>query len=189
MSEKFQNKYRISSTRLQTWNYGWNAPYFVTICTKNRAPYFGHISDGVLNLSEIGEIVYDEWVRTFELRADMNLIMDEFIVMPNHFHGIIIIGNNEYNERSRSAMHGGSTNVDASCNTFGPQCKNLASIIRGFKSAVTIKSRKMDAQFAWQTRFYDHIIRDDTSLARIRNYIINNPKKWNEDKFYNHSLK
>ncbi len=187
MSEKFQNTYRIPSARLQTWNYGWDAAYFMTICTKDRECYFGEIVDGVMHLSEIGEVVYDEWIKTFKIRVDMNLMMGKFIVMPNHFHCIIIIGKNEYNDfdERRDAMHGVSTDVDQSCNKFGPQCKNLASIIRGFKCAVTINARKIHPQFAWQSRFHDHIIRNDDSIEYIQHYIINNPTNWRNDKFYN----
>ncbi len=187
MLEKFQNKYRIPSARLQTWNYGWDAAYFVTICTKNRIHYFGDIVNEKMQLSVIGEIVYSEWLKTFEIRKDMNLTMGEFVVMPNHFHCIIMIGENKYNEcdERRDAMHGVSTDVDQSCNKFGPQRKNLASVMRGFKSSVTRDAHKTDVNFEWQARFYDYIIRNDDSFEYIQNYIINNPANWNSDKFYN----
>lgn len=198
MSNKFQNKYRIPSARLQNWDYGANAMYFVTICTQDREHFFGEIMDGKMELSEIGIIIETEWLKTLEIRPDMNLQMGEFVVMPNHFHAIIIIGENEYNlqrgaqygaqrgaEYCTDAMHRVSTpNADATKNKFGPQSKNLASIIRGFKSAVTISARKIHADFAWQSRFHDHIIRNDESFQRISNYIINNPSKWIDDKFY-----
>ena len=207
--QKFRNKYRIPSTRLQKWDYGWNAPYFVTICTAHRVCYFGDIRDREMILSDIGEIVVDQWLKTPVVRPDMNLILDEFVVMPNHFHGIIIIGQNDYNHHElqyrddcRDAMHGVSTvktvktiNNDVIANTnvnpnpnpnnrFGPQIKNLPSIIRGFKSAVTINARKINIDFAWQPRFHEHIIRDQKSYKRIRNYIIENPGNWRDDDFY-----
>lgn len=239
MSEKFQGKYRIPSTRLQNWDYGWKAIYFVTICTQNREHYFGDVVDGEMQLSEIGKMVEPEWLKTFEMRTDMNLHKDKYVVMPNHFHGIIIIGENEYNtergseygmergmeygmERGsqrgmeywtqrgsqrgmeygtqrgtqrRDAMHCVSTttpttpttptNANVPKNKFGPQSKNLASIIRGFKSAVTINARKIHADFSWQSSYHDHIIRNDGSFQRIRNYICENPAKWTDDKFYN----
>ncbi len=83
--EKFQNKYRIESTRLKWWDYSWNAAYFVTICTRDRECYFGEIFNGEMTLSEIGKIVNAEWLKTFEMRPDMNLYRGEFVVMPNHF--------------------------------------------------------------------------------------------------------
>jgi putative transposase len=180
--EKYQNKYRIPSARLQGWDYGAEALYFVTICTQNRIHYFGEIANQQMQLSKIGEIVESEWLRTFELRPDMNLYNGEFVVMPNHFHAIVGIGKNEYNTHRRDAMHCVSTN--ATSNQFGPQSKNLASIVRGFKSSVTIATRMIIPQFQWQARFYDHIIRNHQSFQNISNYIMNNPQQWEKDKFY-----
>jgi REP element-mobilizing transposase RayT len=116
----------------------------------------------------------------------MNLFMGEFIVMPNHFHGVLGIGENQYNTKPvsycRDAMHRVSTTKPA--NQFGPQSKNLASIIRGFKSAVTINARLINSNFTWQPRFHDHIIRDKNSFQRISKYIKNNPQNWKEDGFF-----
>ena len=196
MSQKFGGKYRIQSARAQWWDYANNGMYFVTICTQHRKHFFGDIVEtpnydrGAMHrasivqmeLNKIGEIVVREWKRTFDMRPDMNLCMDAFVVMPNHFHAIIGIGENKYN-----------TNVEARCiaplqsspspkNKFGPQSKNLASIIRGFKSAVTIHARKINPQFAWQSRFHDHIVRNEKSLKNIRRYIFNNPAIWHRDR-------
>ena len=206
MSDRFQNKYRIESARLKHWDYGWNAPYFVTICTQERICFFGDVVDGKMVLNEIGQIVQSEWLKTFEMRPDMNLEMGEYVVMPNHFHAIIGIGENQYNttrdtERGggRDAMHGVSTVHDGDAmhgvsttktkttefkNKFGPQSKNLASIIRGFKSSVTKNVRQIHADFAWQSRFHDHIIRDHKSFDHISNYIVTNPMNWTADQFF-----
>jgi REP element-mobilizing transposase RayT len=188
MNDLFQNKYRISSARLQSWNYANAGMYFITICTKNRECYFGGMVEAqciaslppTLQPTEIGKIAETEWFKTLELRPDMNLELGEFIVMPNHIHGIILIGENEYNSR-RDAMHGVSTEYK---NQFAPQSKNIASIIRGYKSAVTIYARKNNIEFDWQSRFHDRIIRSMDDYAKISNYIINNPAKWLDDKFY-----
>lgn len=192
--EKFQNKYRISSTRLQNWDYRWAGAYFITICTQNREHFFGEIENGKMQLSEIGKIAEMEWLKTFELRPDMNLYQGEFVVMPNHFHAIIGIGENEFNTPSRigngnrrDAMHCVSTNdnnTNKPQNQFGPQSKNLASIVRGFKSSVTVAARKINPDFQWQSRFHDHIIRNEESFQKITNYIICNPANWQDDKFY-----
>lgn len=184
MADKFQNKYRISSARLQNWDYAWNAAYFVTICTQNRECYFGDVVDGEMQLSEIGKIVKTEWIKTFEIRPDMNLQLGEWIIMPNHFHAIIIIGENKYNSHRTDAMHCVSSNTTTTKNKFGPQSKNLASIIRGLKSAVTTHTRKKHIDFAWQPRFHDHIIRNADEYKRIENYILNNPKNWKGDKYH-----
>ncbi|MFH2065777.1 MAG: hypothetical protein ABIK15_11325 [Pseudomonadota bacterium] len=199
MMDKFKNEYRIASARLSHWDYGWNAAYFVTIGTKDRECFLGGVETrrdvetrciaslpciASLRLSDIGKIVETEWLKTPEIRPDMNLELGEFVVMPNHFHGIIMIGKNEFNinqgvEYGRDAMHRVSTSN--ANNRFAPQSKNLASIVRGFKSSVTMQARKINPGFAWQPRFYDHIIRNDAAHQRIAQYIINNPQNWKED--------
>lgn len=89
MPDKFRNKYRISSARLRNWDYGSNAIYFVTICTQNREHYFGEIADGQMNLSETGKMANRFW---FEIPNHFPFVqLGEFVVMPNHVHGIIII--------------------------------------------------------------------------------------------------
>jgi len=197
--QKYRNKYRIKSTRLQNWNYGWKGAYFITICTHNRENYFGEIINNNMVLSEIGKIAKSEWIKTFKIRVDMNLEMGEYVIMPNHIHGIIIIGDNEYNSQydtqCRDAMHRVSTDNNhrvstdnnhrvSADNKFGPQSKNLASIIRGYKSSVTTYAHKNGFDdFAWQSRFYDHIIRNEKSFNKISEYIINNPMNWKNDKF------
>jgi putative transposase len=181
---KFKNKYRIEPARLKNWDYTKSAAYFVTICTANRKHFFGKIENEAMIPSEIGSIVEQEWIKTPGIRPDMNLELGEFVVMPNHFHGIMFIGDNEFNDErnGRDAMHRVSTD-DIYKNEFGPQSKNLSSIIRGFKSAVTIQARNINPEFGWQSRFHDHIIRDPKSYEVISNYIIENPKKWIEDEF------
>jgi REP element-mobilizing transposase RayT len=180
MQDRYQNRYRISSARLRNWDYGNSAAYFITICTKNREHYFGNIINAEMQLSEIGKIVKSEWLKTFKMRPDMNLIMDEYIIMPNHFHAIIIIGNNKYNSDTNT----NPDTINTTKNKFGPQSKNLASVIRGFKIGVTKNARQINPGFAWQSRYHDHIIRNDKSFKRIQDYIINNPKNWDNDKFY-----
>ena len=102
----FKNKYRIESTRLANYNYSQSGMYFITICCKNREHYFGEIVDSEMQLNTIGKNVENEWLQTPIIRLDMNLLLDEFVIMPNHFHAILIIGENEYN---RDAMHRVST--------------------------------------------------------------------------------
>ena len=186
MSEKFQNKYRTSSFRLQPWNYNSEGLYFITICTKSRQHYFGKIENAEMQLSELGKIAETEWSKTPEIRPDMNLQLFDFVVMPNHFHAIISIGKNEYNaENSNEFMGSCSSRMHPAATTthkFGPQSKNLASIMRGYKSAITQYARINNIEFAWQSLYYDHIIRNDESFFRISDYIQNNPKNWEFDK-------
>ncbi|RYU90407.1 transposase [Emticicia agri] len=178
MKELFNNKYRVPSARLKSWNYANEGIYFVTICTKNREQYFGCICDSSLVPTEIGKIAWIEWFKTIEMRPDMNIELGEFIVMPNHVHGIIMIGRNQYNKPDYS-------NSPALQNVFLAQSKNLASIIRGFKSSVSSYAKKNNIAFEWQTRFHEHIIRSENDYQIIANYIINNPAKWQEDQMYN----
>ncbi len=188
MSELFNNKYRIESARLQTWDYGNAGMYFITICTADRQFYFGDVVDAKMQLSPIGKIEETEWIKTIELRPDMNLELGEFVVMPNHFHAIIIIHENQFNTGfnggggfGRDAMHRVPTKTT---NRFGSQSKNMASVIRGYKSAVTTYARKNNIPFDWQPRFHDHIIRSMDEYYRISNYIVNNPYQWYTDRFF-----
>lgn len=176
MGEKFRDKYRIPPARAQWWDYGSSAAYFLTICTAGMDHYFGKIENGESLLSEIGSIVEEEWIKTFAMRPDMNLEMGAFIVMPNHFHAIIIIGTNEFNSEDIF--------INSPINKFGPQSANLASIVGGFKAAVTKKARLHNSDFAWQASYHDHVIKNGESYDTITNYIINNPNKWEEDRFY-----
>jgi len=137
----------------------------------------------------MGRIVNQEWEATFEIRKDMNLEKGVFVVMPNHFHALLQIGVNKFNISSKSfdkslTQKHKKREESLPKNEFGPQFKNLASIVRGFKSAVTSAAIKMDnLDFFWHPRFHDHIVRNKEEFFRIRNYIINNPKNWNGDKF------
>lgn len=183
---KFNNKYKIETARLKNWDYSQRGVYYITICTSSREHFFGEIENNEIILSEIGTIVEQEWIKTPEIRRDMNLELGEFVIMPNHFHAIIFIGNNEFNSNiGRDAMHRVSTDKtdDIYKNEFGPQSKNLSSIIRGFKSAVTIQAKRINPDFGWQSRFYDHIIRNPKAYDNISQYIIENPKKWIDDEF------
>jgi putative transposase len=109
--------------------------------------------------------------------------------MPNHFHGILIIGNNQFNQNltynndKLEVEENAPLNIGP-VNQFGPQSKNLAAIIRGFKASVTSYAIQHEIMFGWQSRYHDHIIRDYVSYLKIANYIIGNPENWKEDKFY-----
>jgi len=116
--------------------------------------------------------------------------------MPNHVHGIFIIdkpdggrGNANVNVETQDfaslqPQHPAQPAVPQPKNKFGPQSKNIASIIRGFKIGVTKFAKSQNIPFGWQPRFYDHIVRNEKDLNRIRQYIINNPAKWQDDTFY-----
>jgi REP element-mobilizing transposase RayT len=197
MAEKFQNKYRVPSARLQHWDYGWDAAYFVTICTKDRECLFGEIVNGTMNLSGIGIIADVMW---YEIKNHAkNIELGEFVVMPNHVHGIIILNGNEEKNATGGGGNGNDsdgTHVETThalslqSKTMGQQRfqnqgKNtLSSIVGGYKSAVTKHAHRLNFDFAWQSRFHEHIIRDEKSFQTISHYIINNPSNWPTDKFF-----
>ena len=149
------------SNRLELYNYNSVGYYYVTICSKNHINYFGTIQNNNIILSQEGEIVKDCWLTIPNIYAGIDL--DYFIIMPNHMHGIIYI--DEVNIK----------------NNHSRQTERLSKIIQGFKSASTKKIRKINFGFAWQVSFYDHVIRNETSLNKIREYIVNNPIKLEVD--------
>lgn len=206
MSDKFRNKYRSDSFRLQTWNYGWDAAYFITICTKGKEFYFGNVVDGVMGLSPAGVIANNLW---YEIKNHAkNVELGEFVVMPNHIHGIIILdGNDRWNT-------GGTVNIAAGVGTRhalslrwdpdadqspddkspektigqlrfqNPGKNTISSIIGSYKSAITKHCNRLNLDFTWQSRFHDHIIRNPKSFERISEYIRNNPANWKGDRFH-----
>jgi putative transposase len=248
----FKGKYRVETARLQNWDYASAGWYFVTVCTRNRVCFFGEVTEGQIRLSAIGQIVAEEWQKTAEVRDAVTL--DEWVVLPNHLHGIIVIsggvtpssvgtegvpgappdgrasavssvrgqaggGRMETGHRpvstagandgadatvppamAAAAIGAGTETGHRPVSTTGGvddstmlmtdrwaaasnlRPGSLGAIVGQFKAACT---RRIWAQgcadFAWQPRFYDHVIRDDQSLAAIRTYIRNNPLRWELD--------
>jgi putative transposase len=174
-SPKFKGKYRIASNRLKGWDYGTPGYYFVTICTKNRVPWFGEIKGGEMFLSELGMIIEKELETTVQIRPNVGL--DIWVVMPNHVHAILIIGE-ENRESVETPQRGVSTNRNWRPGTLG-------AIINQYKSKCTKRIHAMGSiDFAWQARYYDHIIRNGKTLESIRAYILGNPIKWTEDEYF-----
>ncbi len=186
--EKFKNKYRIQSNRWKNWDYSSCGAYFITICTKNRINYFGKIIDDEMQLSEIGEMAYHFWD---EIPNHFSFVLlDEFIVMPNHIHGIIII-NDTTNVTVETPKLDVSTVTTATTNkkqTHNASLKwksgTLGVVINQYKRICTINARKTNPDFAWQSNYYDHVIRNYKSYRNIKNYILNNPKNWENNKWY-----
>lgn len=180
--KKYNNKYRIESVRLKNWDYRNNSAYFITINTGNRRHFFGEIINSEMNLSPIGECAENFWM---EIPKHFPFVeLGNFVVMPNHTHGILIINNvkslhcNDSNQCNDSAM----TNQYYS--EISPKSGSISTIVRSYKSVVSKHARLLNPEFNWQSKFHDHIIRNSESLERIQNYIENNPSNWKEDKFY-----
>jgi len=222
--DKFNNKYRIPSARLQSWDYGSNGAYFITICTKHRQHLFGEIYNNEMQLNESGQLAEKYWL---EIPTHFPFIeLGNFVVMPNHTHGILIIdkpdggivetpnlGVSKMNANVETPKLGvskmdadvetpnlGNGKMDANVetpklgvstakNNIGGKnekwkSNTIGSIINQYKRIVTINARLIHADFAWQSRFHDHIIRNAQSFEIIQDYIANNPLNWEKDKFF-----
>ena len=175
-------KPRRKSIRLQEYDYSQAGGYFVTICTQDRDCLFGEIVDGTMILNEMGKIVESEWIKSPEIRSEIEL--DVFQIMPNHFHTVLFIMG--LNDDDPVVGATGRSPLQSNPNPpNGPRPKSLSSLMAGFKSAVTTNInlfRGTPGAKLWQRNYYDRIIRDDDELNRIREYIIYNPKKWDVDK-------
>lgn len=186
MADKYQNKYRIASARAPWWNYGWNAAYFITICTHNRDHFFGEIVNETMRLSPVGALAHQYWQEIPDRFPYAQL--DAWVVMPNHVHGILVIRRDAVNRVSTNTETETETETETPGGVTGhhnPMLHdNVSRIIRWYKGRTTFESRKIRPNFAWQTRFYDHIIRNRTSEDNIRRYIRNNPARWVDDRFY-----
>jgi REP element-mobilizing transposase RayT len=151
--------------RLKDYDYSQNGYYFVTICTKDKEEYFGKVENGKMILNKIGEIARNLWKEIPNHFNDISL--DEYTVMPNHVHGIVIIVRNA----DLRSLHQKRTKM------------LLSTAIQQYKSSVTreANSLRMNVKFQWHKSFHDHIIRDEKALNNIREYIANNPLKWESD--------
>jgi len=162
-------------TRLAEYDYSCTGGYFITLVTQNREHLFGEIINEVMQINSNGKIVSEEWTRSPFIRKEITL--DAWCVMPNHFHAIVMI---QGLEKTATKDHE-SKPVPRLI-----QPKSLGSLIGGFKSAATIRinaSRQTPGLPVWQRNYYDHIIRDEDDLNRIREYISNNPLKWELDMY------
>lgn len=184
----YKNKYRNESSRLKGWDYSNDGQYFITICTHDRQCLFGKVINGIMQLSEIGKIVHEEWNKSFEIRDE--LFCDVWILMPNHLHAIVRIcgdcGDGRPSVRTELGDDCGAGRPAGRTGIAYRSPKSISSFIAGFKSSATKKInelRCMPRVPVWQTRFHDHIIRNEEEYIRIERYINVNPDKWEEDKF------
>ena len=185
--------HRRRSIRLKGYDYTQPGAYFVTICTHQRQPLFGRVVDGNMALNAYGEIVREEWFRTAQVRPYVELFKDEFVVMPNHIHGIIwIVARDDAPDMTHRAV-GAQRRCAPTINTQprgvtpnNVTPRSLGAIVRGFKSAVTKRInalRGTPGAPVWQRNYYEHIIRDERALDAIRRYIAANPLRWHLDRY------
>jgi putative transposase len=231
--DKFQNKYRIPSARLQNWDYGANGSYFITICTQDRQHYFGEIINKEMQLNVLGEMAEKHWM---EIPIHFSFIeLGNFVIMPNHMHGILIIDKNANSPNlvgdtmniadvvldrvetrliaslpqttdppppNHSTHPTNPTDSSKSTNSSSNEInggfsgiknpmfhENISRVIRWYKGRCSFEMHKINANFEWQSRFHDHIIRNELSFKNIQSYISNNPSNWGKDKFGKNSKK
>ena len=195
------------SIRLKGHDYSQPGAYFITLVAFQRDSLFGACRDGKVQLSLLGKIVQDEWMRSNGIRKEITLHEDEFVIMPNHLHGIIwLIGTDGV--RPYEFLHpvgadgvrpneGVRTDDNILLNS-GVQQKpgayhaplrrkprSISSFVAGFKAAVASRAGKeLDMTKIWQRNYYDHIIRNDQDFLNIWEYIDTNPQRWQEDQLY-----
>lgn len=166
------------SIRFKGYDYTKPGYYFLTISARNKEPLFGNVIKEHVELTAIGEVVYDEWKRSAALRNEIEL--DEFVIMPNHMHGIVRIKGSRIN-LSKDFDHRGVHLVRMSKSS-------LSSFVAGFKAVCSSRAKReglTQHSSIWQRNYYEHIIRSEQSLNMIRLYIQLNPKMWahGEDDF------
>ena len=178
---RYQGRYRVESTRLRGWDYRTEGWYFVTVCTQDRACVLGEVEAAFqapedpaltwpppgVRLSAAGRIVAEEWLRTPQVRPEVTL--DAWVIMPNHLHGILHLV-----ETPRRGVSSPSAGLEPG---------SLGAILGQFKSVCTKRIRQShQADFGWQPRFFDRIIRNEDALHRAREYVHLNPQRWQLDR-------
>jgi putative transposase len=188
------------SIRLRDYDYSQAGSYYVTICSRERRCIFGQVRNTHMSRNRLGEIVAEEWLRICDVRPEVTL--DEWQVMPNHLHGIIVIGAVPgqpppvgLNWPAGNIQKVGATQrvaqstpdiiratrwVAPTPRLSGPKSGSIAAIISQFKSNVT-KLAKAPPATIWQRNYYEHVIRDEVELHNIRLYIAENPIHWDQD--------
>lgn len=192
-------KHHRRSIRLKDYDYTQAGAYFVTLCTQHRACVLGDVIDDEMYLSTTGAIVADAW--EWLAQQYPYVAIDAYVVMPNHFHGIIVINNDPVVGAVREPPHIPPTQPPTTTQNEPPHIqsiqppkqiprKPLGRLIGAFKTVSTKRINELNStpgMIFWQRDFYEHIIRHENALDRIRRYIINNPLKWAIDRQNPHS--
>ncbi|GAB4180542.1 MAG: transposase [Calditrichia bacterium] len=180
------NRHHRKSIRLQGYDYSSPGAYFITMCTHQRAMLFGNVVDGVMVLNDAGEMVV-KWINELENKFP-NAKIDQYVCMPNHVHFILIITQTPVgadlrvcpDKRNYAPPRGGHT---------GPPLHQIVQWLKTMTTNEYIRNVKHNGWPSfygklWQRNYHDHIIRNERALYAIRNYIINNPLKWDCDRYY-----
>jgi putative transposase len=172
------HKHHRGSNRLQGYDYSLAGAYFITVVTYQREMLFGEIVEGGVKLNRRGEIVWEEWFASTNIRKEIRLFSDEFVVMPNHIHGIVWI----VNDGSNANAEANAVVVGADGRPLRRKPRSLSSFVAGFKASVTKRIRdELNETGIWQRNYHDRIIRNERELDATRRYILANPLDWVED--------
>jgi putative transposase len=180
------------TTRLKAYDYSSAGAYFVTLCTEGRVNLFGRIVNGEMAVNRQGKIVIEEWMKSVQIRPTLQI--DEFVVMPNHFHGIVIITEErahccaplrDKGERETRVVSVALLQDSYERNAWQRDKRSLSSFVAAFKAATCRRINEMrqtPREKVWQRGFYEHIIHNENDLNDTRRYIIYNPQQWDADR-------
>ncbi|MCA9911709.1 MAG: transposase [Anaerolineae bacterium] len=178
------------SPRLANYDYSHNGAYFVTICTKNRANLFGAIGkDGLMHPKEWGDIAHSCWLEIPDHFC--RVVLDVFVIMPNHMHGILFLldisidgEQKKLAKKNVGAIH--ESPLHTPQKPRGSKKDSLSAVVGLYKSTVARRINNLceHPRQIWQRSFHDHIIRNETSLNKLREYVLCNPALWAEDRYF-----
>jgi putative transposase len=174
------DKHHRQSVRLKDYDYASAGAYFITLFIYQKQHLFGEIVAGEMVLNEVGKIVDEEWLRSTEIRKEIEL--DEFVIMPNHIHGIAWILPSDPLPSNVGAR--GPSPLHADTHTAGTGKRSLGPFIGGFKSSCTKRINGKRGTLGipvWQRNYYEYVIRNEEDCNRIREYIQSNPTNWSTD--------
>ncbi|MDD2482845.1 MAG: transposase [Candidatus Shapirobacteria bacterium] len=181
---KFADKFKLKSSRLLNWDYSTPGFYFITICTYNHNNFFGKIINNKMELSKMG-IITNQCLINIPKHFS-NVILNEYIVMPNHVH--ILLNLSKPLSNSVETHHDASLSIKYNNYYYHRiairSSQTIPLVIKQFKSATTRQINPKTIFFSWQPRFHDHIIQNEKEYLIIKQYIKNNIKNWNKDKYY-----
>jgi REP element-mobilizing transposase RayT len=181
------------SIRLSGYDYAQPGAYFLTINTHKKEHLFGRVVDGVVQLSPVGEIAQEQWLKIPDHFS--NVVLDAFVIMPNHLHGILLISEGQGGHcKGKAFDHFFPKNMIkcftrtarvAESNAFperlGSQSGSIPAVVQNFKSITSRKINKLletPGSTIWHRNYYEHVIRDEEDYDRIVGYIRENPRKW-----------
>ena len=190
-----KNRRNRRSIRLPGYDYTQPGAYFITVCTHGRAHLFGRVEDGDMVLNEFGETARQSWLAIPDHFPHATL--DTYIVMPNHLHGIVwiaesppdnvnAVGANNFSPLPSPPPPSSPSSPLPQSTDERPRgtSKTIGSIVRGFKIGVTKWARRHTSVYSvWQRNYYEHIIRNERALLAIRRYIVENPRRWQWDRY------